>query len=48
MFIEILSGMPSPLSREEINFIRLLNRCENFVSEREPNEWRLEQVAIRY
>lgn len=35
--------MSNPLSREEISFFRLLTRCENFIPQREPNEWRLEQ-----
>ncbi|XP_055947593.1 vesicle transport protein USE1-like [Argiope bruennichi] len=37
--------MSTPISKEEINFIRLLTRCENFVPKREPNEWRLEQYV---
>lgn len=36
--------MAIPVSREEKDFIRLLIRSEKFVPEREPNEWRLEQV----
>ncbi|GFT30832.1 vesicle transport protein USE1 [Nephila pilipes] len=37
--------MITPMSREEINFTRLLTRCENFVPKRDPNEWRLEQYV---
>ncbi|XP_054712765.1 vesicle transport protein USE1-like [Uloborus diversus] len=37
--------MSVPISREEINFNRLLKKCENFVPEREPHEWRLEQYV---
>ncbi|GIX99452.1 vesicle transport protein USE1 [Caerostris darwini] len=34
--------MITPLSNQEINFMRLLTRCENYVPVREKNEWRLE------
>ncbi|GFU70200.1 vesicle transport protein USE1 [Trichonephila clavipes] len=37
--------MITPISKEEINFVRLLTRCENYVPKREPNEWRLEQYV---
>lgn len=35
----------SPVSRPEKNFVRLLSRCENSISDRTPNEWRLEQFV---
>ncbi|KFM65291.1 Vesicle transport protein USE1, partial [Stegodyphus mimosarum] len=37
--------MLNPVSRLEKNFVRLLARCENYVPQREPNEWRLEQYV---
>ncbi|XP_015912872.2 vesicle transport protein USE1 [Parasteatoda tepidariorum] len=40
--IIIIYTMSIPMSREEINFVRLLTRTENSIPERQSNDWRLE------